>query len=80
MEVAPLSWDFIVLHNNPAARQDHYGRCRIRTRDLCLRSLARYQWATTSTELIELIIVYEIKHWQGAAQWFNFFLAMQNKV
>ena len=33
---------YTVLHNDPAAPQDHCGRCRIRTRDLCLRSMARY--------------------------------------
>ena len=32
-----------ILHNDPAAHQDHCGRCLIRTRDLCSRSLARYQ-------------------------------------
>ena len=44
----PLPWDFTVLNNDPAAPQDHCGRCRIRTRDFCPRSLAHYQWATTS--------------------------------
>ena len=44
----PLPWVFTVLHNDPAAPQDHCGRCRNRIRDLCLRSLAHYQWATTS--------------------------------
>ena len=37
------------FHNDPAAHlQDHCGRCRIRTWDLCPRSLARSHWATTS--------------------------------
>ena len=45
----PLPWDFTVLHNDPAAHQDHCCRCRIRIRDHCPRSLARYQWVTTST-------------------------------
>ena len=39
---------FTVLHNDLAAPRDHCGRCRIRTRDLCPRILARYQWATIS--------------------------------
>ena len=39
----PLPWDFTVLHNDPAVPQDHCGRLRIRTRDLCPRSLAHYQ-------------------------------------
>ena len=43
----PLSGDFTVFHNDPAAPHDHCGRCRIQTRDPCPRSLARYQWATT---------------------------------
>ena len=30
-----LPWDFLLYHNDPAAHQDHCGRCRIRTRDLC---------------------------------------------
>ena len=34
---------FTVLHNDPAAPQKHCGRCQIRTRDFCPRSLARYQ-------------------------------------
>ena len=37
-----------LLHHDHAAHQEHCGRCRIRTRDLCSRSLVRYQWATTS--------------------------------
>ena len=37
-------------HNEPAAHQDHCGRCRIRTRDFWPRSLVHYQWATTSSE------------------------------
>ena len=41
---------FTVLLNDPAAPQDHCGRSRIRTRDFCLRSLARYQWATSSPD------------------------------
>ena len=39
----PLPWDFTVLYNDPAAPQDHCGRCWIRTRDFCPRSLERYQ-------------------------------------
>ena len=39
----PLPWTFTVLPNDPAAPQDHCGRNRIRTRDLWLRSLVRYQ-------------------------------------
>ena len=46
VEVSPLPWYFTVLHNDPAAPQNHYGRCRIRTRDFCTRSLVRYQWAS----------------------------------
>ena len=38
-----------ILLNDPASHQDHCGSCRIRIRDLGPRSLARYQWATTST-------------------------------
>ena len=44
----PAIYSTVLLHNDPAAPQDQWGRCRIRTRDFCLRSLARYQWATTS--------------------------------
>ena len=47
---SPLYAEILQSHNDPAAHQDHSGRCRIRTRDLCPRSLARYQWATTSTK------------------------------
>ena len=43
-----LPWDFTVLHKEPAVPQDHCGRCRIQTGDLCPRSLGRHQWATTS--------------------------------
>ena len=32
----------VPVHNGPAACQDHCGRCRFRTRDLCPRSLVRY--------------------------------------
>ena len=28
-------WPVLLLHNDPAAHQDHCGICRIRTRDLC---------------------------------------------
>ena len=35
------SWAFTVFHNDPAKPQDHCGRFRIRTRNLCLRSLVR---------------------------------------
>ena len=49
----PLPWDFTGLHNNPSALQDHCGRCRIRTKGLCSRSLMSqyisHQWATTSS-------------------------------
>ena len=49
----PLPWDFTGLHNNPSALQDHCGRCRIRTKGLCPRSLmsqyTSHQWATTSS-------------------------------
>ena len=38
---------YTLLHNDPAAHQDHCGRCRIRTRDLCPWSLVRNQWTTT---------------------------------
>ena len=31
VEVPPLPWVFTVYHNDPAAPQDHCGRCRIRT-------------------------------------------------
>ena len=30
-----------LFHNDPAAHQDHCGRCRIRTPNLCPRSLVR---------------------------------------
>ena len=33
---------------NRSRKIDHCGRCRIRTRDLCHRSLVHCQWATTS--------------------------------
>ena len=37
-----LPWDFFyIIHNDPAAHQDHCRRCRIPTRDLGLRSLVR---------------------------------------
>ena len=49
IEVSPSTLRFTVLqHNDPAAAQDHCGRWRIRTRDLCPKSLVRYQRATTS--------------------------------
>ena len=35
-----LPWDFyIITHTDPAAHKDYCGRCRIRTRALCPRSL-----------------------------------------
>ena len=37
-----------LLHNDHVAHQDHCGKCRIQTWDLCPRSLVRYQWATIS--------------------------------
>ena len=43
VEVPPSTLRFTVLHNDPAAPQDHCGRRRIRTRDLCPRSLVHYQ-------------------------------------
>ena len=44
-----LRWDFTVYTVTlPVLRVFHYERCRIRTRDHCLRSLELYQWATTS--------------------------------
>ena len=43
VKVPTLPWDLTVLHNDPAAPQDHCGKCLIRTRDFCPRSLARYQ-------------------------------------
>ena len=33
---------YIHYHNDPAAHQDHCGRCRIQTWDLCPRSLVHY--------------------------------------
>ena len=37
-----LPWDFsTLLHNDPAAHQNNCGRCRIRTRDLCPKSLKK---------------------------------------
>ena len=39
----PSTLRFTVLHNDPAAPQDHCGRRRIRTRDFCPRSLVHYQ-------------------------------------
>ena len=45
VEVPPSTLRFYRIF---AAAQDHCGRCRIRTRDICPRSLARCQWATTS--------------------------------
>ena len=41
-----------LFHNDPAAHQDHRGKCRIRTRDFYPRSLVRYQWPTTSTSIL----------------------------
>ena len=38
-----LSLCIITVHNDPAAHHNHCGRCRIRSRDLCPRSLVRYQ-------------------------------------
>ena len=39
---------FSTLLQWPVAHHDQWGRCRIRTWDLFLRSLVQYQWATTS--------------------------------
>ena len=49
----PLTHPKIVLHYNymhsyPAAHQDHCGRWRNWTQDLCPRGLVCYPWATTS--------------------------------
>ena len=33
--VPSLPWDFLIYPNDPAAHQDHCGRCRILTQDLC---------------------------------------------
>ena len=50
-----VSWDFSTLsHNDPAAHQDHCERSRIRTRDLCHRSLVHYH------------ISYELPHLLGS--------------
>ena len=49
-----LPWDFLHYHNDPTAHQDHCGRCRIRTRDLCQRSMVRYQWAPHLQKLKQL--------------------------
>ena len=38
-----------LFHNDPSAHQDHCGRCRIRTRDLCPRSLVRYHHQIVET-------------------------------
>ena len=43
VEVPPSTLRITILHNDPAVPQDHCTRCRIRTRDLCPRSIARYQ-------------------------------------
>ena len=48
VEISFSTLRFTVLHNDPAAPQDHCGRCRIWTLEFCPRSLARYQWTTTS--------------------------------
>ena len=50
-----------VLYNDPAALQYQCWRCRIRTRDLCLRSLASYQWATTS------LLSHHISRWTNTS-------------
>ena len=42
---------FYFIHNDPAAHQDHCGRCRIRTRELCPSRLVRYYWAITSPKM-----------------------------
>ena len=34
-KVSLSALSFTLFHNDPAALQDHWGRCRIRTRDLC---------------------------------------------
>ena len=39
--VSLFTLSFTLLHNDPAAHQDHCERSRIRTRDLCPRSLVR---------------------------------------
>ena len=45
---------FTLVHNDPAAHQDHCGRCRIQTRDLCARSLVQsYQRATDEKSIFE---------------------------
>ena len=48
-----LQWDFTVLLDNPAAHQDHCGRCLIRTRDLCPRSLLIYQRVNKSPQFLQ---------------------------
>ena len=44
--LSPLRFSTL-LTKDPAAHQNHCGRCWIRTQDLCPRSLVRYQWTTT---------------------------------
>ena len=62
-----LPWDFYIIHNAPAAQQDQCGRCRIRTRDLCKKSLVHYhwpwpitspEWATTSPSMSHHTYIY----------------------
>ena len=49
---------YIITQWSPAAHQDHCGRCRIRTRDICPRSLVRYQRATTSPARIRYALYF----------------------
>ena len=61
-----------LFHNDPAAHQDHCGRCRIRTRDICLRSLVRYQWVTTSpNEPPHLQMSHHISRWATISPTFD---------
>ena len=64
-----LPWVFLntLLHNDPAAHQDHCGRCRIRTKDQFPKSLVRYQRATTSQMNI-LPLLFNIRTLKGPLQ------------
>ena len=44
-----------LLHNDPAAQQDHCGSCRIRTRDHRPRSLVRYLSMSHHAHLLEFL-------------------------
>ena len=54
-EVSLSTLRLIIVHNDPAAHLDHCGRCRIRTRFLCPRSLVSHHISTS------LLLLYSVQ-------------------